>query len=228
MILFMLKRLKNFKLMLLETLSPNYAKKIANEFWNNCRLTHSDMSEDMFKYYYEQIKNTIGPSKNNSILDYGCGFGEISWFFSKDGYNIECCDISSYCVERAKKLGLTSYLCSELINSSKKYDIIFINNAFFYIHPEYRKNILTILHSKLNPSGKLYILDEPDYSKRKLVNMSKLRYIFTSLFPVYQQEMAGFFNKPNKTQIYGLSCGFKNVEVMDSWCSYRSHFIFYK
>lgn len=224
----MLKQLKSFKLILLETLSPNYAKRVANEFWKNCNSTHTDMSESMFKYYYEQIKDTISPSKGNSILDYGCGFGEISWFFSKEGYNIECCDISSYCIERAKTLGLNACLCSELINSSKKYDIIFINNAFFYIHPEYRRNLLAIIHSKLNPEGKLYIFDEPDYTKRKLLNMSKLRYLITSLFPVYQQEMAGFFNKPKETQTYGLTCGFKDVQVIDSWCAYRSHFIFYK
>jgi 2-polyprenyl-3-methyl-5-hydroxy-6-metoxy-1,4-benzoquinol methylase len=224
----MLKQMKNLKLMLLETLSPHYAKRIASEFWSNCGTTHSDMSENMFKYYYEQIKNTINPSKNNSILDYGCGFGEISWFFSKDGYNIDCCDISSYCIERTKNLGLNACLCSELINSSKKYDIIFINNAFFYIHPECRKELLAIIHDKLNLYGKLYIFDEPDYSKRKLLNMSKLHYMITSLFPVYQQEMAGFFNKPTETQNYGISCGFKNVEVIDSWCNYRSHFIFYK
>jgi len=224
----MLKQLASLRLMLLETLSPNYAKKVADEFWSNCSLTHSDMSENMFKYYYEQIKSTINPQKNNTILDYGCGFGEISWFFSRDGYNIQCCDISFSCIERAKKLGLNAYQCSEIINNNRKYDIIFINNAFFYIHPEYRKNLLTILYSKLNPYGKLYIFDEPDFCKRKLLNMSKLRYIVTSLFPVYQQEMAGFFNKPNKTQSYGLSSGFKNVEVVDSWCGYRSHFILYK
>jgi len=224
----MLAKFKTLKMMLLETISPSYSKKVAFNYWNKCSLTHSDMSENIFQYYFEQIKNIILPSKNHSILDYGCGFGEISLFFYNEGYCIECCDISSTCIEKTKKLGLKAFMCNELNNHTNKYDIIFINNAFFYIHPLHRKKTLKTLYNKLAPLGRLYIFDEPDYLKREHLNMSKIKYLFTSIFPVYQHELAGFFNNPYKMQRTGLACGFKKTDVMDSWCNYRSHFIFYK
>lgn len=67
--------------MFLENCSPKYSEHVTSVFWNNATDTHSDMSDNAFNFYYEEISKLISPKKSDEILDYGCGSAEISGYF---------------------------------------------------------------------------------------------------------------------------------------------------
>jgi len=210
-------------------LFPKYADRVVRNYWNNTSQTHYDMNEFHFDFYYHEILNVIRPEHNEKIFDYACGGGQISYRFKKDGYNIECCEISEllikYCKENFKIDCLT---IDQFFTNSSRYNVIFINNAFFYIHPRKRKKFLKSINSKLTEHGKLYILDEPDLDKLKYLKIHKLIQLGLKIFPVYQIELAGFFNNTRKTKLLAKKCGFSNINIIDSWTPYRSHIILQK
>jgi len=214
--------------MFLENCSPRYSEYVTSKYWNNTTKTHSDISDNAFNFYYEEIRKFISPENNEDILDYGCGSAEISFLFQRNGYRIDCCDISNNLVEKAKKVGLNAYHCNEILNDNKKYNKIFMNNAFFYIHPFNREKFLFNMFNKLKDKGTFFVLDEPDHNKRNKLKMNKIHYMLTNFLPIYQIESAGFFDNPQKMKQHGIKVGFTNVIIADSWCDYRSHFIFKK
>jgi len=206
--------------------SERYATIVANKFWQNSTTTHGDMSETAFDFYYNELVKLIKPKKKDIILDYGGGNGEIAFRFKQNGYNIYHCDLSKSMVLKAReKFGLKSYECKDI---EGKYDIILINNAFFYIHPKLYRKYLENLHNLLNRNGIVYITDTPDFEKRHYLKMGTLKKILIYFFPVYQIEMAGFFVKDEYLRKIAKETGFKTIERVNSWASYRSHWILKK
>ena len=209
-------------------LFSTYARKVANDYWQNTTVTHSKMEEEQFDFYYNELIKLIKPEKNSKILDYGGGNGEIAYKFQKNGYNIYHCDISKKMVNNAKgKFNLKSCECKEM---KGKFDIILIHNAFFYIHPKLQEKYLKHLFSLLKENGTLFITDTPDFSKRFFVknNYKWYEYLYLFLarfFPVYQIDLAGFYIKHKDLSAKAKKAGFKTIKKLDSWSSYRSHWI---
>jgi cyclopropane fatty-acyl-phospholipid synthase-like methyltransferase len=222
----MLNQLKTVIQMARITYSSKYAMKIANQYWQSTTITHTSMEESEFDFYYQKILKILLPKKNENILDYGGGNGEIAFRFQNDGFTVEHCDISNKMVQNAiSKYNLKSSVCSEFKN--QEYNKILFHNAFFYVHPSLAEKLLVKLHLKLVCGGKLYITDTPDFEKRTNLGLNKLHIFFTFLFPVYQITMSGFYIKNSDLCNLGKKIGFK-VEKSDSWCSYRSHWILTK
>jgi len=67
----MLSIIKSLIKMIKIYLSPNYAMKVANDYWQSTDVTHRDMSDEEFDFYYEELKKIINPKKDEVILDYG-------------------------------------------------------------------------------------------------------------------------------------------------------------
>jgi len=215
--------------MLAISLSPKFANKIANEFWQKTIITHGSMREENFDFYYNELLKIINPSKKDKILDYGGGNGEIAYRFKKQGFKIYHCDINDKMVNNAKKLGLRSCNCNNIkqLKEWGNFKIIIFNNAFFYIHPKNQKFILKVLLSLLENEGKIYITDTPDYDKRQYV-LNKVLYLITTFFPVYQIDSAGFFIKDKDLRKLAMNIGFKRIRKLNSWNNYRSHWILEK
>lgn len=210
------------------TISPSYAERTAKLFWKTSKQTHTEMRQSDFEFYFDNIIKIIQPLKEEVILDYGCGSGEISYLFSKAGYTIWATDISELLLMEARRKNINCLDISNLYSNKISFDKIFINNAFFYIHPGKRKQVLTGFYSILSNKGKLYILDEPDFEKRKKLNINFFKLLFTYFFPVYQPEKAGFFTKPDELMSTCKKAGFVKFTKLDSWSIYRSHFIIEK
>lgn len=98
----MLKKTSKFLKMVRITYSSRYAMKVANNYWQNTTITHSSMDEKMFDFFYREILKIMKPNKDDYILDYGGGNGEIAYRFKKDGFKIKHCDLSHKMVENAK------------------------------------------------------------------------------------------------------------------------------
>jgi len=222
----MLNKIINIIKMIKITFSSNFAMKVANDYWQNTMITHSSMDEKEFDFYYKEIKKIVNPLKEDLILDYGGGNGEIAYRFLQDGYDIEHCDLSNKMVQNAKeKYGLKSCICENL--KSNKYTKILCHNAFFYIHPNKIDTFLQNIYEKLDHNGIMYITDTPDFDKRKNLNMNKIYYILTQFFPVYQISLAGFFVKDKELRKKAKLVGFE-VKKLDSWANYRSNWVLRK
>jgi ubiquinone/menaquinone biosynthesis C-methylase UbiE len=225
----MVNKFKNVLKMIKIYLSPSFAEKVANEYWQNTTITHGRMDEDIFDFFYNELKKIIVPSREDLILDYGGGNGEIAYRFKKDGFKIEHYDISLKMRENArKKYNLISLDDNELKRKNNFYSKILFHNAFFYIHPKKQKEVLKFLYTLLNENGKLFITDTPDFDKRKFVNDNFLYLLITKFFPVYQIDLAGFYIKHTNLKKMALEVRFKKVTKIDSWANYRSHWILEK
>ena len=192
---------------------------------------HGDTSWDAYNFYYSKIKKIMNPSKHDLILDAACGTGEITYLFHKDRYKIKGCDFSDYLVCKAKlNFPDVDFYVDDLIKLKYKqarFDKIFANNAIFYIHPKYLQKALYNLYSILNKEGILYILDYPDFSKRKKIVNRKV-YLVTFLLPVYQPEIGGFWYKNKWIETAAINAGFRKVAFYDSWADYRTHAVLRK
>ena len=222
----MVNKVKTLLKMVNITCSSSYAMQVANEYWQNTTVTHTSMNEVEFDDYYQKIFELLNPNKDNTILDYGGGNGEIAFRFQQKGYEVEHCDISKEMVSNAiNQYGLKSSICSKLKDDT--YNKILFHNAFFYVHPSLVEALLKNMHSSLLDNGQLYITDTPDFDKRENLNLNKVHMFFTKLFPVYQVNMSGFYVEHKKLEALAQKIGFK-IEKFDSWCNYRSHWILTK
>jgi SAM-dependent methyltransferase len=213
-------------------ISPKYAYSNAQQYWEKTEKTHRNMNAVNFENYYQRISQIITPTKNDVILDAGCGSGEITQLFHESGYNIKGFDSSPKLIDKAKRKKNT---CSFYIDSfidmktkHSKYSKIIINNAFFYVHPKKYQQVLINLYDILLDGGKLYLLDNPDYRKRKLLYKNNLiKIAFTSVFPIYDVNNSGFWIKWENIEKIGTKVGFSKVINLDS-SNYRSDIILEK
>ena len=203
--------------------SSKYAMKVANEYWKNTTVTHSSMQSKDFNFYFKALENLIAPNHSDNILDFGGGNGEIAALFMKNNYNISHCDINPEMVENASNKKIKTCLCKHL-PIRQTYDIIFVHNAIFYIHPKQLKQYIKQLTQYLNKGGKIYLTDSPDYDKRSHCYNSTIKNIITRFFPVYQANLGGFFIKTNTLKSISNNLGFK-IQKLDSWVDYRSHWV---
>ncbi len=169
--------------------SPRYAYENAQKYWAITEKTHRDMSNSHFDYFYHKIIEVIKPNRNDSILDAGCGSGEITYAFHKDGYRIAGFDSSEKLIEIAKNSFKPEiFYIDDFLDINVKdceYSKIFVNNAFFYIHPRLYNRVLRNFYDILVEGGRLYLLDDPDYEKRNNLYKERVKKTFTALLPIY-------------------------------------------
>ena len=206
--------------------SSNYSMKVANNYWQSTNITHTSMNEKQFDFYFNEIFKIMNPCKNEYMIDYGGGNGEIAHRFKEAGFNITHCDLSLQMVNNAiNKYHLDSCLCKELDNTT--YNKILFHNAFFYIHPTLIENFLNKIYKKLKSGGSLYLTDTVDFEKRENLGYGKIYTYITKLFPIYQIPLAGFFVKSSQLEFLAKKIGF-SVKKYDSWGNYRSHWVLTK
>jgi len=224
-------------------LSPSYARGVAEKYWilhdEKYRELRAKQFEDGTIYdIYRKILKIMNPKKDVSILDAGCGSGELVYYFYNDGYNIRGFDVSPKAVKMANKL-IGKELCYvddflSLKDRTKSYDIVYIYNSLFYIHPKHLKIVFKNFYDILNDGGKLYIFDVPDFRKRRKWYGTHKWYkrlvlnSVTTLFPVYHPYSAAFWIKDNHIIKNAYECGFRDIIKFDSWSYYRSHYVLHK
>jgi len=205
--------------------SPSHAEKVAFQYWSTATDTHGDMLESTFDFFFEKIRDIMQLRQNDRILDYGCGSGEILRRFVDAGFEAEGCETSPGMVERTRQAGLRCGSCDEVLRSGRQFDAVFINNAFFYVHPFRWEKVLRALRKVIVPNGSLYLFDNPDLAKRHQLGMGRKQRLLTTVLPVYQPKMAGFFISARRLERAARRAGFGSFAILDSWCNYRTHFV---
>lgn len=171
--------------------------------------------------------------ENCLLLDYGAGSGEITKRLMEkcqcliNGGGVEVADMSDTFCMCLKDKGFTVYPYDQL--PEKRFDLIIVNCAFYYIHPKNQRKEIERLFSTMKDDGILFITDVPVLAKCKNLLKSKKRlsniimYIYYKLTHVYDFNGAGFFLDEKKVKKW-----YPNTIIKDCWNDYRSHFIIKK
>jgi SAM-dependent methyltransferase len=216
---------------ILISLSSGYAYENAMRYWATAEKTHRDVSKASFNTFYRRIAEVVKPRKGETILDAGCGGGEITHAFREDGYKTVGFDASEKLIDRAKERYGDAFYIDDFVSMNVKdrlYSKIFMNNAFFYVHPRQYFRVLHNFYDILVEGGKLYLLDNPDYAKRKALYKNQLKKVFTAVFPVYDANNSGFWVKETDVSRSARKIGFSKVERLDNAAFYRSHVVLEK
>jgi SAM-dependent methyltransferase len=147
---------------------------ITQKFRNNFLET----TDTPYKWVQEFFMNDFFTTENicnKKVLDFGCGIGYYSAFFSKMGGNVVGVDPSEKYLEIAETIysnnSKVKYIKAEFENPNdfdfldKDFDVIFLSDVFLYFFEPYKKmdltpaTLLLKLKSLLNRNGKIYIMD---------------------------------------------------------------------
>lgn len=212
-------------------------------------------NEEFFKYYQDLraseinannlienpiIKSMLPDLKGKSILDLGCGDGNMSAYFMDNGakrvYGI---DISENMINEANKLYADENRKFEVIKMedisqiNEKFDIVYSSLAFHYV--EDFDKLLTDIHSLLNENGVLIFSQENPVESASIFNREDLknrididgkRYYLLSDY-ANEGERNNFWNGVRVTKYHRSYCTlvnslikkFKIVEMKDSYAS---------
>ncbi len=156
-------------------------KNINAEMWwitQKFSADYTATTDTPYKWVQETFMHTFFTNenmKNQKVLDFGCGIGYYSNFFSKLGGKVTAVDPSEVYINIAKNMfsknGEIDFRKEKFESESDfnvfdaKYDMIFLSDVFLYYFEPYKKMELTpaILLKKLanllNENGRIYIMD---------------------------------------------------------------------
>ena len=212
-------------------------------------------NENFFKYYQDLraseinannlIENPIMKSmlpclKGKSILDLGCGDGNMSAYFMDNGASrVYGIDISENMISEANKLYADENRKFEVMKMedisqiNEKFDIVYSSLAFHYVE-DFNK-LLSDIHSLLNENGVLIFSQENPVESASIFNREDLknrididgkRYYLLSDY-ANEGERNNFWNGVQVTKYHRSYCTlvnslikkFKIVEMKDSYAS---------
>jgi SAM-dependent methyltransferase len=155
-------------------------KENAEWWWITQKFTNNflETTDTPYKWVQEVFMQDFFSSVNvgsKKVLDFGCGIGYYSSFFSILGGDVVAVDPSEKYLEIANYLysnnSKVKYIKAEFENQNdfdfldKDFDIIFLSDVFLYFFEPYKKmnltpsTLLVKLKSLLSKNGKIYIMD---------------------------------------------------------------------
>jgi len=101
-------------------------------------------------------------NKNPDILDLGCGEGILLDYLGTETISsFNGMDFSSVSIEKAikKNIEKSTFICADLHNykPTSNYDIVVLNEAFYYIHLTKRQEVINTIVKHLKPNGKIIV-----------------------------------------------------------------------
>ena len=104
-------------------------------------------------------------SKDDNILEAGCGIGSYAREFTRRGYHVVGMDLSPNFLSEAKKITQHDNLEIEFIlgdynemNFEERFNVIFFEGSFFYQSKEGLVSLLSRIHKALTPNGRVYFV----------------------------------------------------------------------
>lgn len=121
--------------------------------WENLKGEKESVRYQTIVGYAERYGNS-----NPDILDLGSGEGVLLDYFNTEHISsFEGMDFSSVSIEKANRSNRAkaTFVCEDLHNYKPKsnYDIVVLNEAFYYIHVTKKKEVLDTLKKHLKPNG---------------------------------------------------------------------------
>jgi ubiquinone/menaquinone biosynthesis C-methylase UbiE len=157
--------------MRVETMTQETASPEATQVYSAERLKKQILSEPFFGDAVQFVLAKIGSFENKTILDNGCGAGEISVLFAHEGGNVVGIDKSPIAIGEAKMLARsyrTEHRCRFINCNSESMpiadasiDIVFSRSTMQYMDAE---KVLNEYMRILRPSGILAIMENLRYN----------------------------------------------------------------
>ena len=86
------------------------------------------------RYTYDFIKRFLSP-ECRTILEIGCGTGELAACLSKDGYSVVAIDSDSDSVAAARRLGVNARVATWPDFAGGQFDAVLFTRSLHHIHP---------------------------------------------------------------------------------------------
>ena len=140
---------------------------------------------EFIRKHFSFYEKALLLSKNDKILEAGCGIGSYSREFARCGYHIVGMDLSPNFLSEAKKITQRENLEIEFIlgdynemNFEEGFSVIFFEGSFFYKSKESLVSLLKRIHTALIPNGRLYFVhSNPSMRKKQfpMVDWSEIK-----------------------------------------------------
>lgn len=142
--------------------------------------------------FYEEV---LQLSKNDYILEAGCGIGSYTRVFARHGYHIVGMDLSHNFLAEAKKIAQHENLAIDFIlgdynkmSFESQFSVIFFEGSFFYTSKEGLIALLSRIHKALKVNGRLYFVHHNQDSIKKRLPWTKQDEIEKDVFVIQQAE----------------------------------------
>lgn len=163
--------------------------KAAENQSNSNAVLDSSLSEvaaysNIYRDYYSKrnILKNVAPDKNDSVLDFGCGVGRLSFFLSPYVQKITGVDVSEKMIQVANGnntiSGNTTFF---LLNSpqipveSGSVNKIISNWVFQHISDDYCKKYLEEFNRVLSPGGEIFLFEQIKRSQQTAADIHIFR-----------------------------------------------------
>ena len=141
--------------------------------WYLEHARHNFESSEFVKKHFPFYEKVLLLSKNDKILDAGCGIGSYAREFAQRGYHVVGMDLSPTFLSEAQKITQRENLDIEFIlgdynemSVKETFSVIFFEGSFFYRSKEGLVALLTRIYKALIPNGRIYF-EHPNQSKIK-------------------------------------------------------------
>ena len=119
--------------------------------------------DDVFRKFFLPL---LPVHKDASILDIGCGYGELLCFLQREGYShTQGIDLNPQQVEVASALGVSNLHCGDsrefLMQADRSFDFISAIDVLEHIPKSQVLEILDLIHAALSPGG-LFLCQVPN------------------------------------------------------------------
>ncbi len=143
--------------------------------WYLEHARHNFEERDFIQKHFPFYENVLQLSKNDIILDAGCGIGSYTLEFARRGYNVVGMDVSPNFLSEAKKItqneGLEiEYILSDYNEMSfgERFSVVFFEGSFFYQSKEGLVSLLYRIRKALTTDGRAYFVhSNPIFRKQQ-------------------------------------------------------------
>ncbi len=135
-----------------------------------------------------------------NILDIGCGTGNYSIWFAKNGCNVTGIDFSSNAIEIAKKKAKgmkIEFVCDSIMNwkTDKKFDFILEYSMFHHVNENDREDHAKKISSLLNKNGLFGMVCYSDKDPDVEGNYFRIGKFGNKIFHATRQDIEKIFSK---------------------------------
>ncbi|MDE0687044.1 MAG: class I SAM-dependent methyltransferase [Candidatus Poribacteria bacterium] len=146
-------------------------------------------SPEFVERHFPFYEKALLLSKDDKILEAGCGTGSYSREFARRGYHIVGMDLSPNFLSEAKKITQRENLEIDFIlgdynemSFEEKFSVIFFEGSFFYQSMEGLISLLNRIHKALRPNGRVYFVHSNHTTRKQQFPMANWSEIKKNVF----------------------------------------------
>ena len=148
-----------------------------HEVYDGWYLEHAGHNFEAPEFIEKHIpfyEKALRLSKNDKILEAGCGIGSYSREFARRGYRVVGMDMSPNFLAEAKRITQLENLEIEYVlgdynemRFEEAFSVVFFEGSFFYKSKEGLVSLLRRIHKALTPNGRLYFVHSNQSIRKK-------------------------------------------------------------